>query len=262
MNCLRLPGSGCRRTAFTLIELLVVIAILGILAALLLPVLSRGIDEGKRTVCTNHLRQWAQAQITYAGDNEDTLARESFEPNGVTLNLWAQVRHPFGDDVWYNALPEQISIPPARDYSLRVVKPDFYDRNRLFHCPGARFPKDELNGPVVLFSLAMNSKLILAPRATLKLGEIQQTSSTVMFLENRLPDEPMVDPFQARDQLGQPSAYANRFVTRHRGRGQLSFADGHVEAKAGWEVVTNGLAYSPQSSVIWTADPKRNPNLE
>jgi len=115
---------------------------------------------------------------------------------------------------------------------------------------------------VVFFSLAMNSKLILAPRGTVKLSEIQHTSKTVMFMENRLPDEPKVDPFQAPGQLGQPSAYANRFVTRHRGRGQLSFADGHVESKAGWEVVTNGLAYFPQTSLLWTADQKLNPNLE
>jgi prepilin-type N-terminal cleavage/methylation domain-containing protein len=45
------------RRAFTLIELLVVIAIIGILAALLLPVLSQVKDKAKRTECLNNVRQ-------------------------------------------------------------------------------------------------------------------------------------------------------------------------------------------------------------
>lgn len=262
LNGLRASGGRCGHAAFTLVELIVVTAILAILAMLLLPALSRAKSFAKQTVCMNHLAQWAKAQILYANDNEDQIARESFEPNGVTLNLWAQVRHPFADDVWYNALPEQMGILPAIDYAPKVIKPEFYERSRIFHCPQARFPKKADDDPVVFFSLAMNSKLILAPRHTIKLSEIQRPSSTVLFLENRLPDEPMVDPYQVVTQLGQPSAYANRFVTRHRRRGQFSFADGHVESKAGWEVVTNGLSYFPPASLLWTADPKHNPNLD
>jgi len=108
----------------------------------------------------------------------------------------------------------------------------------------------------------MNSKLILRPYSTTKLGSIQQPASTVLFLENRLPDEPKVDSQQTHLELGQPSAYANRFVVRHQRKGNLAFADGHVEAKTGSEIVTNGLARYPQTSVIWTADPLRDPNLQ
>ena len=94
----------------------------------------------------------------------------------------------------------------------------------------------------------------------MKLHSIQQPTSTVLFLENRLSPEPMVDSNQTLAELGQPASYASRFVARHQGQGQLVFADGHFELKSGPEVVTNGLAHFPQTSIIWTADPARNPN--
>jgi prepilin-type N-terminal cleavage/methylation domain-containing protein/prepilin-type processing-associated H-X9-DG protein len=74
----RPPPLDPRQRAFTLIELLVVIAIIGILAAMLLPALSRAKSQAQNIACMSNLEQLQLCFHLYVADNNDSLPPNNF----------------------------------------------------------------------------------------------------------------------------------------------------------------------------------------
>jgi prepilin-type N-terminal cleavage/methylation domain-containing protein len=109
-------GRKSRKPGFTLIELLVVISIIATLAALLLPVLSRGKQKAHSIACVSNLHQIGIALDLYIQDNENRLP------------ICAQ-------------MPSHDTNQPA---ITTILKP-YLEAKRIFECPADRqfFPLEQ-----------------------------------------------------------------------------------------------------------------------
>lgn len=115
--------------AFTLTEMLVVIAIIGILAALILPALSKSKQKSQGIYCLSNGKQMITALTMYTSDFHDLFPPNPDDANVIPGHNWCSGRAGRGGAAEFNP---DILRDPARS----LLIPYLGNNISVFHCPG------------------------------------------------------------------------------------------------------------------------------
>jgi prepilin-type N-terminal cleavage/methylation domain-containing protein/prepilin-type processing-associated H-X9-DG protein len=191
---------------FTLIELLVVIAIIAILAASLLPALSRAKQKAWATACLSGLHQIGIAARLYADDFDDSLPRSAHQ--GAS---WIATLQPYagGTNLW--KCPRDAN--KTRTFSYAV--------NDFLLPPGAGPGGDDFS----------RTTRVPAPTETFWLGECADSYASFDHFHFS----------QANDGDYSPASFESQVaVSRHAGGANYLFVDGH-EQFLKWNLARSSL---------------------
>jgi type II secretory pathway pseudopilin PulG len=179
-----------------LIELLVVIAIIAILAALLLPALTKAKQQAQTTKCRSNMKQWGYGMKMYTDDNHDYVPEEGNVGEAINYTGSADTADNF-DYGWYNIVAVYATGQRSQSLiNLYVANtPPLPSTPSLFSCPAANSSLTNgyatpPNANKAFFMYGENSRLcvnfgtIAAGEGTqTKMSQVIKPSATIFMAE-------------------------------------------------------------------------------
>jgi prepilin-type N-terminal cleavage/methylation domain-containing protein/prepilin-type processing-associated H-X9-DG protein len=117
-----------RAAGFTMIELLVVVGIIGVLAAILFPVIVKAKESAKIAKCISNMRQLGSCLTFYLDDNSSRFPAAAA---WGAPSYWAEAKHGSQKTI-------QELLSPYVHSGMRVGKDGLYESPGVFGCPSDR----------------------------------------------------------------------------------------------------------------------------